>query len=131
MTKSIFTQIIERKIPAHIIYETDSVIAFLDISPTVEGHTLVIPKKEVEFVWDLDSEDYVDLMEAVKKVGLHLRKVLNVAYIGQQVVGVDVPHAHVHVLPFNEVSEYRADSGSHQATQEDLAELARKLKIND
>lgn len=129
MSKSIFTQIIERSIPAHVIYENESVIAFLDISPVAKGHTLVVPKAEVEFIWDLEDEDYRALMDVVKLVGRHLREKLNVAYVGQQVVGVDVPHTHVHVIPFNDVSEYRADSGSYEISQEEMAALADELKI--
>lgn len=129
MSKCIFTQIIERKIPAHIIYETESVIAFLDINPVVKGHTLVIPKVEVEFVWDLEDADYMNLMSAVKEIGLHLREKLGVPYVGQQVVGVDVPHTHIHLIPFTQVSEYRADSGSYEISQEELAELADQLRF--
>lgn len=129
MSNSIFTQIIERSIPAHVIYENESVIAFLDISPVAKGHTLVVPKAEVEFIWDLEDEDYRALMDVVKLVGRHLREKLNVAYVGQQVVGVDVPHTHVHVIPFNDVSEYRADSGSYEISQEEMAALADELKI--
>lgn len=129
MSKSIFTQIIERSIPAHVIYENESVIAFLDISPVAKGHTLVVPKAEVEFIWDLEDEDYRALMDVVKLVGRHLREKLNVAYVGQQVVGVDVPHTHIHVIPFNDVSEYRADSGSYEISQEEMAALADELKI--
>lgn len=130
MSKSIFTQIIERSIPAHVIYENESVIAFLDISPVAKGHTLVVPKVEVEFIWDLEDEDYKALMDAVKLVGRHLREKLNVPYVGQQVVGVDVPHTHVHVIPFSDVSEYRADSGSYEISQEEMAALADELKIS-
>lgn len=129
MIKSIFTQIIERKIPAHIIYETESVIAFLDINPVVKGHTLVVPKAEVEFVWDLEDTDYMNLMKAVKEIGLHLRDNLGVPYVGQQVVGVDVPHTHIHLIPFTDVAEYRADSGSYEISQEELAELAKQLNF--
>jgi histidine triad (HIT) family protein len=100
MQDSIFTKIIKGEIPSHKIYEDDDVLAFLDIHPVMPGHTLVIPKKQVEFVWDLDDETYTTLTLAVKKIALHIRETLDVEYVGEQVIGVDVPHAHVHLIPF-------------------------------
>lgn len=130
MTKSIFTQIIERTVPAHIIYENDSAIAFLDINPVTKGHTLVIPKTEVEFVWDMGASDYDELMDAVKLVANQLRDKLGANFIGQQIVGVDIPHAHVHLIPFDDVSEFKAESGSYRLADGELAEVAEMLKIS-
>lgn len=128
MQDSIFTRIIKGEIPCHAVYEDEKTLAFLDIHPVQPGHVLVIPKKQVEFVWDLDHVDYHALMETVQKVGLRLREVLDKPYIGQQIIGVDVPHAHVHLIPFATVEEYRnrpdmnADP-DHAA----LSEMAKKL----
>ena len=107
MEDSIFTKIVKGEIPSHKIYEDDYTYAFLDIHPISEGHTLVVPKKQVEFLWDLDEETYGHLMTAVKKVGAHLRERLDYPYVGVQVLGIDVPHAHVHVIPFATVDQYR------------------------
>ena len=107
MSTTLFTKIINGEIPSHKIYEDDKTFAFLDISPISRGHTLVVPKNPVEFLWDLPSEDYVAVMETAQKLALHLRKTLGVPYVGQQVVGVDVPHAHVHLVPFSTVKEFR------------------------
>lgn len=130
MQDSIFTKIINGEIPSHKVYEDDSTYAFLDIHPIVEGHTLVIPKKQVEFVWDLEDEDYQALMASVKKVAEHLREVLEVPYVGVQVVGVDVPHAHVHLVPFTTSDEYRGHSDMNgEPDHAKLAEIASKVAL--
>jgi histidine triad (HIT) family protein len=128
MQDSIFTRIIKGEIPCHKIYEDDKTFAFLDIHPKTPGHTLVVPKKQVEFVWDLEDEDYQALMLTVKKVARQLRAVLGRSYIGELVVGIDVPHAHVHVYPFETVGESRLIPD--QTAEPDhgaLAKVARKL----
>jgi len=128
MNDSIFTKIIKGEIPSYKIYEDELTFAFLDIHPKQPGHTLVIPKKQIEFVWDLGSEDYEAVMITVKKVAERLRAVLARPYVGMLVVGIDVPHAHVHVYPFstNEQSRFVPD----QAAEPDhtaLGEMAKKL----
>src|SRR3954465_13194142 len=94
MEDSLFTKIINKDVPAHIIYEDDKTLAFLDIFPIVRGHTLVIPKKQVENLWDLPDEDYQALMSTVKKVAIRIRDVMEPAKVGLKVMGTDVPHAH-------------------------------------
>lgn len=128
MKESIFTKIIKGEIPSHRVYEDGKTLAFMDIHPVQPGHVLVIPKKQVEFVWDLEEDDYQALMQAVQKVARHMRDVLQVPYVGQQVIGVDVPHAHVHLIPFRTVAEFRtvpdmAAEPDHAA----LAEMATRL----
>lgn len=108
MQDSIFTKIIKGEIPSYKVYEDDFTYAFLDIHPVQPGHTLVIPKKQVPFVWDLDNNTYRALMETAKKVAIRLRDILQTPYIGQQIIGVDVPHAHLHLIPFSSVSQFRA-----------------------
>ena len=131
MADSIFTKIINGEIPAHKIYEDEDVLAFLDIHPIVPGHTLIVPKKQVEFIWDMEPEDYQKLTLAVRKVALHLRAVLSVSYVGEKVVGTDVPHAHVHLIPFDKDAEY--NRGPREAESEPdhgaLAAIAEKLKF--
>lgn len=130
--KSIFTRIIEGEIPSHKIYEDDKTLAFLDIFPAVAGHTVVVPKKQVEFVWDLGDEEYQALMETTKKVAKHLREKLGTKFVGTKIEGVEVPHAHVKVYPFNTVDEYNArQDTSSEPDHAKLAEMAKKLTMED
>ena len=125
---SIFTKIVRGEIPSHKVYEDERTVAFLDIYSPIEGHTLVIPKNQVEFVWDLSDEDYQAVTAAAKKVALRLREVLQVPYVGEKVVGVDVPHAHVHLIPFHETGEFhRAGMENVEPDHDVLAAMAAKL----
>ena len=128
---TIFTKIIQGEIPSHKIYEDDNTFAFLDIYPVNEGHVLVIPKAEVEFVWDLSDEDYQALNATIKKVALRLREVLPYHYVGERIVGTDVPHAHVHLIPFDDTSQLHAPQrDDEEPDHETLAALAEKLKFS-
>ena len=128
MQDSIFTKIVKGEIPAHKIYEDDRTLAFLDIHPLQPGHTLVIPKNQVEFVWDLPDEDYWAVMETAKKVALRLREVMGKPYVHERIVGTDVPHAHVHLIPFTTTTEIRGAEGEDgEPDHPALAELAKKL----
>lgn len=127
---SIFTKIIKGEIPCHKIYEDELTLAFLDIHPIQPGHTLVVSKKQIEFVWDLPDEDYRAVMGASKKIAGRLRDVLKADYIGLKVIGIDVPHAHVHVFPFSTIKDYgRAADMSAESDHSALAEMARKLSF--
>ena len=128
MEVSIFTKIINGEIPCHKVYEDEHTFAFLDIYPVQLGHTLVITKKQVQYVWDLEPAEYAALMDTVKKLALHLREALGVPYVGEVVEGVDVPHAHVHLIPFTTAEQFRnvpdrTIEPDHQA----LAEIAKKI----
>lgn len=128
MPDTIFTKIIKGEIPCHKLYEDDHTLAFLDIHPAQSGHTLIIPKKQIEFVWDLDDEDYKAVMNTAKKVARHLREVLGTKYVGERIVGVDVPHAHVQLIPFNTVDEFKAPQDMDTEPDHDaLAAMAQKL----
>lgn len=129
MEDSIFTKIIKGELPCHKIYEDDTTLAFLDIHPTVDGHALVISKNQVEFIWDLPDEDYQAVMATVKKVGYRLREVMGTKYVGVMVVGTDVPHVHVQILPFNETHEMKRtqESATAEPDHEKLAAIAEKL----
>jgi histidine triad (HIT) family protein len=132
MSDSIFTKIIKGEIPCHKIYEDSKTLTFLDIHPVQPGHALVITKNPVEFVWDASDADYQALMQACKKVALRLREVMNVPYVGEQIIGVDVPHAHVHLIPFSSTSEFRnIPDMDTEPDHEALAKLAEKLAIKD
>ena len=102
---SIFTKIIQGEIPCYKIYEDDKTFAFLDIHPETTGHTLVIPKTEVDKIYDLPDSDYQALMASVKKISQHMEKILGQRTLWK-VIGTDVPHAHVHLLPYDETWEH-------------------------
>lgn len=130
MQDSIFTKIIKGEIPCHKVYEDEKTIAFLDIHPVQEGHILVVPKSQVEFLWDLESVDYAAVMSTVQKIALHLRERMNVPYVGEQVIGVDVPHAHVHLVPFSDVKEFRNQPDmTAEPDHVALAQLAKRLAL--
>jgi len=130
MNDSIFTKIVKGEIPCYKVYEDERTLAFLDIHPAVPGHTLVISKKQVEFVWDLPDEDYRAVMETTKKVALRLREALGTTHVGERIVGVDVPHAHVQLLPFSTVAEYHAPQNMNaEPDHASLASMAEKLAL--
>lgn len=124
---SIFTKIIERQIPAHIVAEDDNNIAFLDINPLSVGHTLVIPKKEVDYLFDLEKEDYVSLHVFAKKVAAAVKKVTG-KRIGTAVIGLEVPHAHIHLIPFTKMSELSFENPKLKLSSEELAVTAEKIQ---
>lgn len=124
---SVFTQIIRGEIPCYKIYEDEKTFAFLDIAPEAEGHTLVVPKLEVDKVYELPDEDYQAVWETVKKIAQHYEQVLG-QRIMIKVVGVDVPHAHVHVLPVN---ENWAGERELKPTEEEFRVTQEKLKLSD
>jgi histidine triad (HIT) family protein len=128
MQDSIFTKIIRGEIPSYKVYEDEKTYAFLDIHPVQSGHVLVIPKKQVEFVWDLDEEDYRAVMATAKKVARRIKEVLNPRYVGEQVVGEAVPHAHVHIIPFNTTAEFRRIPDMQaEPDHAALSDMAKKL----
>ena len=124
---SIFTKIIERQIPAHIVAEDSENIAFLDINPLSTGHTLVIPKKEVDYLFDLEDEIYTSLNLFAKKVAIAIKKVTG-KRIGTAVIGIEVPHAHIHLIPFIQMSELNFANPKLRLSSEELADTASKIK---
>lgn len=127
MSQTIFAQIIAGTLPCHKIYEDEQTLAFLNINPVQPGHTLVIPKTAAEFVWDLDPNTYAALMTTVQKVAHRLRQVLSTSYVGEKIVGVDVPHAHVHLIPFSEISEFEQEPKPGAPDHAGLAAMAKSL----
>jgi len=122
---SIFTKIINGEIPCHKIAETEDFIAFFDINPNAKGHTLCVPKKEVDKLFDLDEDTYNKLMGFSRKVALALREVVECKRIGMSVVGLEVPHVHVHLIPLNHMDEMRFDK-KVKLTDEEFQNLANK-----
>ena len=98
---SVFSKIVAGEIPCYKIYEDEKTFAFLDIHPETKGHVLVIPKIEIDKIYDLPEEDYLALMQSAKKISLHMEKVLGVRILWK-VIGTDVPHVHIHLMPFDE-----------------------------
>lgn len=128
MEPSIFTKIIRGEIPSHKVYEDEHTLAFLDIHPLQPGHTLVIPKQQIEFVWDLPADVYQAVMATTQKVALRLRGVLGSKYVSERIVGTDVPHAHVQLIPFNDSKELKGDQNMQaEPNHEELAAIAKKL----
>ncbi len=122
---SIFTKIINGEIPCYKIYEDDKTFAFLDINPETKGHTLVVPKTEVDKIYDLTDEDYEALMHTVKKLSKHMEQVLGTRILWK-VVGTDVPHAHVHLEPLDETWTY----GRHlKLTEDEFRKIQQTLKL--
>lgn len=127
MEDSIFTKIIKGEIPCQKVYEDDQVIAFLDIHPKQPGHTMVVPKKQVDLIWSLDDETYDNLWNTAKKIALHMGKTLN-KRIGVQVEGIGVPHAHIHLVPFTTTDEFlNHPDMSAEPDYAALEEMAKKL----
>ncbi len=125
MADSVFTKIIKGEIPSNKIYEDDKNLAFLTIQPIQPGHTLVVPKKQIDHLWDLSDEDYQSLMMATKKVANHMRQVLGRKRVGVKVEGMEVPHAHVHLVPMDSVADY--NTPAKEASPQELAAMAKKL----
>jgi len=127
---SIFTRIINGEIPAHKIYEDDRVIAFLDTHPISEGHTLVVPKKQIDHIWDLEKDDYDYLWDVARKLGLHIREVIDATRVGVIVEGFGVPHAHIHLIPIyhsNDLKKFQ--DHSIPPDNEALARVASMLRM--
>ena len=125
---SIFTKIINREIPAHIVAENDHYLAFLDINPLAEGHTLVVPKKEVDYIFDLDDDTLAGMQVFSKSVAKAIEKAVPCLRVGIAVVGLEVPHAHVHLIPINKIDDINFTRPKLKLTQEELALTCNRIK---
>lgn len=125
---TIFSKIAAREIPAHIVAEDENYLAFLDINPLAEGHTLAIPKKEVDYIFDLDHQTLAGLFSFSKGVAKAIEKVITCERIGVSVVGLEVPHAHVHLIPINAVDDMNFSQMKLSPSKEELAETAKKIR---
>ena len=126
---SIFTKIIKGEIPCYKIVEDADFLAFLDVNPNAKGHTLCIPKQEVDKVFDLEDDLYLGLMQFSKKVAVALEKTIPCNRIGMAVIGLEVPHAHVHLIPLNEMDEMRFKN-KVSMNKEEFEALARQIQAN-
>jgi len=124
---TIFTRIINGEIPCHKIAETDQFLAFLDIQPLAIGHTLVIPKKEIDYLFDMDSEEYAELWKFAQTVAKKVKDSVDCKRIGLAVIGLEVAHAHIHLVPINNVHDINFSAPKLDVTSEQLKEIANKI----
>jgi histidine triad (HIT) family protein len=127
---SVFTKIIKGEIPAYKVAENENFFAFLDIHPNVKGHSLVIPKKQVDKLFDLDDESYQGLFSFAKKVAAGIEKSIPCDRVGLSVIGLEVPHAHVHLIPLNHMEDANFSNPKIQMTSEEFTELAKTISEN-
>ncbi len=127
---SIFTKIINREIPGHIVAENDDYIAFLDINPLVEGHVLVVPKQETDYIFDLEDDVLSGLHLFAKKVAKAIDKSIKCTRVGVAVIGLEVPHVHVHLVPMNTMDDINFTKGKLNPSEEELKAVAEKIKGN-
>lgn len=125
---SIFTKIVNREIPAHIVAEDGQFLAFLDINPLVEGHTLVIPKKEVDYIFDLDDDTLRDIQIFCKRVSKAIEKAVPCLRIGIVVIGLEVPHAHIHLVPLNSMDDINFNRPKLTPSEEELIATCSRIE---
>lgn len=125
---SVFSRIASGELPAYRVAETQHYLAFLDINPLTEGHTLVIPKKEIDYLFDLEQDDYVGLMIFARETAKALKLAVECSRIGMAVVGFEVPHAHVHLVPMNQMSDLDFSRERLSLTESQLDELALRIR---
>ncbi len=125
---SIFTRIINREIPGHIVAENDKYIAFLDVMPLVHGHVLVVPKQEVDYIFDLEDETLSGLYIFAKRVAHAIKKAVPCKRIGIAVIGLEVPHTHVHLVPMNSVGDINFTQPKLKPSTEELTTIADKIR---
>lgn len=125
---TIFTRIINREIPAFIVAEDDAQIAFLDINPLARGHVLVVPKKEVDYYFGLSDGEYIDLNLFAKKVANAIEKVVSCQRIGVAVVGLDIPHVHIHLIPLNSMEDINFNKPKLQLNEDEFKEIAYSIR---
>ena len=125
---SIFSRIVAGEIPCYKIAEDENYFAFLDINPLQKGHTLVIPKREEDYIFDLSDEEIAGLQIFAKKVAIAIRKAIPCVKVGQCVLGLEVPHAHIHLVPMQNEADMRFTNPHLQLTPEEFVEIAESIK---
>ncbi|MFV8357894.1 HIT family protein [Flavobacterium sp. XS1P32] len=126
---SIFTKIVNKEIPCYKIAEDENFLAFLDVNPNAKGHTLCIPKQEINKIFDMEDDLYLGLMQFSKKIAVALEKTVPCKRIGMSVIGLEVPHAHVHLIPLNDMDEMRFQN-KVVLTQDEFETLAAGIAAN-
>ena len=125
---TVFSKIVNGEIPAHVVAETTEFLAFLDVNPLVMGHVLVIPKKEIDYIFDMDEESYFGLTLFAKIVAQGLKDAFPCKKIGVAVIGLEVPHVHIHLIPMNQVNDMNFSKPKLSPSSEELAEAALRIK---
>ena len=125
---SIFSKIINDEIPAYKILENENFLAFLDIFPLAKGHVLVIPKKEIDYLFDISSDKYGELWKFARQVAKAMGKVIDCKRIGVAVIGLEVPHAHIHLVPLNNVSDINFERPKLSFSEEEMNEVAQNIR---
>ncbi len=128
--ESIFTKIINKEIPAYIIAEDEGYIAFLDVFPLALGHTLVVPKKQVDYIFDLDDDALSGLHLFSKKIAIAVKKSVECKRIGTAVIGLEVPHTHIHLVPINSVTDIDFSRPKLKFSEEEFSGIQEKIKLN-
>jgi histidine triad (HIT) family protein len=125
---SIFSKIVSGEIPAHVVAETTEFLAFLDVNPLTTGHVLVIPKQEIDYIFDMDEESYFGLTLFAKIVATAIRKAFPCVKVGMAVIGLEVPHVHIHLIPINDIGDMNFSKPKLHPTDEELAAAALRIK---
>jgi histidine triad (HIT) family protein len=125
--ETIFTKIVKGEIPAYKVAEDDRFLAFLDVSPLQKGHTLVIPKAQIDYIFDLDDTLLADMLVFAKKVAHAIKKATNCNRVGVAVIGLEVPHAHVHLIPINQMSDMSFSQPKKKFSPAEMQEIASKI----
>ena len=125
---SIFSKIINDEIPAYKILENQNFLAFLDIFPLAKGHVLIIPKKEIDYLFDISSDEYGELWKFAQQVAKAMDKVIDCKRIGVAVIGLEVPHAHIHLVPLNNVSDINFERPKLSFSEEEMNEVAQNIR---
>jgi histidine triad (HIT) family protein len=127
---SIFSRIVAGEIPCYKVAEDDNYFAFLDISPLAKGHTLVIPKREVDYIFDLTDEEIAGMQVFAKKVAIAIKKAIPCVKVGQCVLGLEVPHAHIHLVPMQSEADLRFTNPRVELTKDEFEEIAKSIREN-
>lgn len=127
---SIFSKIVSGEIPCHLVAENDEFLAFLDVMPLAKGHTLVIPKSETDYIFDIDDETYTRLWVFAKNVARQIERKIPCRKVGISVIGLEVPHAHIHLIPLQNVEDMNFSRPKLQVSQEELSNLASLLRAH-
>lgn len=125
---SVFSKIISNEIPCYKVAETNDFIAFLDVRPLTAGHTLVVPKKEIDYIFDMDDEQYAGLQLFAKIVAGAIKKAIPCKRIGVAVIGLEVPHAHIHLVPINEIGDLNFENERKKFSPEEYLKTAKNIQ---
>ena len=125
---SIFTKIVNGEIPSYKIYEDERFLVFLDAFPLAKGHTLVIPKQEIDYLFDLDDTLYQDMLMLAKKISVALKEAIPCKRIGVAVLGLEVPHAHIHLIPMNSEADVNFKNPKLKFSREEFVQIAQSIK---